>query len=438
MQHTNIVEGSFTALTKQQKEAVGLLSIGTFLEYFDLMLYIHMAVLLNELFFPKADPHTTAIYSALAFCSTYVLRPFGALIFGWIGDTIGRKVTVIITTLMMSISCIIMANLPTYAQIGITATYLISICRVIQGLSSLGEIIGVQIYLTEITKPPSRYLIVGLILSISDLGGMFALVIASLVTMQGFNWRIAFWIGACIAAIGVIARTALRETPEFANAKKRITKTIELCKQDPCILHSNYVVQEKVNIKTALSYFLIYCASTASFYIAFIYCPQILKNTYSYNIEQIIHQNLLISVVGTTSGLILAVIAYKIHPLRILKIKLYYSIILALICPLILCYCNNYGVLLIQLAFAIFWISEFPATPILLKHFPVFKRFTYPSLLFALSRACMYIIISFGIVFLVEYLNYWGLYIITIPIIIGYTFALNHFLKLEMEAGSYL
>ena len=76
------------SLTREQKEAVGLLSIGTFLEYFDLMLYIHMAVLLNELFFPKTDPFTTSLLSAFAFCSTYLLRPFGALIFGYIGDNI--------------------------------------------------------------------------------------------------------------------------------------------------------------------------------------------------------------------------------------------------------------------------------------------------------------------------------------------------------------
>lgn len=74
------------SLTKEQKEAVGLLSIGTFLEYFDLMIYVHMAVLLNELFFPKADTNTAAIYSASAFCSTFVFRPFGALVFGWMGD----------------------------------------------------------------------------------------------------------------------------------------------------------------------------------------------------------------------------------------------------------------------------------------------------------------------------------------------------------------
>ena len=64
------------ALSRNQKEAIGLLQVGTFLEYFDLMLYVHMAVLLNELFFPETDPHITALLGAFAFCSTYVLRPF--------------------------------------------------------------------------------------------------------------------------------------------------------------------------------------------------------------------------------------------------------------------------------------------------------------------------------------------------------------------------
>jgi len=67
-------------LTKEQKEVVGLLSIGTFLEYFDLMLYVHMAVLLNELFFPKTDPFTASLLSAFSFSITFIFRPFGALI----------------------------------------------------------------------------------------------------------------------------------------------------------------------------------------------------------------------------------------------------------------------------------------------------------------------------------------------------------------------
>ena len=83
------------------------------------MLYVHMAVLLDEIFFQKTDPYTASIVAAFTFSSTYILRPFGALIFGYIGDHIGRKATIIITTMMMSISCVIMANLPTYSQIGI-------------------------------------------------------------------------------------------------------------------------------------------------------------------------------------------------------------------------------------------------------------------------------------------------------------------------------
>ena len=67
-------------LTREQKEAVGLLSIGTFLEYFDLMLFVHMAVLLNELFFPKTGPFTASLLAAFAFCSTYLLRPIGAFL----------------------------------------------------------------------------------------------------------------------------------------------------------------------------------------------------------------------------------------------------------------------------------------------------------------------------------------------------------------------
>ena len=141
-------------LSREQKQAIGLLSVGTFLEYFDLMLYVHMAVVLNDLFFPKTDPYTASILSSFAFCSTYLLRPFGAVLFGWIGDNYGRKITVVITTLMMAISCFVMATIPTYESIGLTATITMIICRMIQGVSSMGEIMGAELYVTEITQPP--------------------------------------------------------------------------------------------------------------------------------------------------------------------------------------------------------------------------------------------------------------------------------------------
>jgi MHS family proline/betaine transporter-like MFS transporter len=193
------IMGLLSSLNRDQKEFIGLLQIGTFLEYFDLMLYVHMAVVMNVLFFPKTDPQTAALLAALAFCSTYVMRPIGALIFGWLGDNIGRKSTIIITTIMMSLSCILMANLPTYAQIGISAAWIMTICRIMQGMSSMGEIIGAEIYVTESIPRPNSYPAVAWIIIAASIGAMVATGVATLVTSYYMNWRIAFWIGAGIA-----------------------------------------------------------------------------------------------------------------------------------------------------------------------------------------------------------------------------------------------
>ena len=141
-----------TGLTRQQKESVFLLSIGTFLEYFDLMLYMHMAVLLNDLFFPQTDPAIAKILGAFAFASTYMFRPIGGFVIGRIGDRIGRKKTVMITTFIMAGCCVTMATLPTYAEIGITASVVMILCRALQGFSSLGEIAGALLYVMESTR----------------------------------------------------------------------------------------------------------------------------------------------------------------------------------------------------------------------------------------------------------------------------------------------
>ena len=208
-----------------------------------------MAVVLNELFFEPSNPFTSPLNTALAFCSTYVLRPFGALIFGWLGDNVGRKITVIITTTMMSTSCLVMANLPTYAEVGITASVLVTICRMVQGLSSMGEIIGADIYVTEITKPPAQYPAVSLVNISSSLGGMAALGVGYFVINHNFNWRYAFWAGAGIALVGSFARTKLRETPDFANAKIRVKNIIEKAGFDSSSMKTNPIIQEKVNKK---------------------------------------------------------------------------------------------------------------------------------------------------------------------------------------------
>ena len=425
-------------LNKKQKQAVGLLSLGTFLEYFDLMLYVHMAVLLNELFFPKTDPHTAALVSSFAFCTTFVFRPVGAILFGWIGDNIGRKATVIITTFMMAVSCMVMANLPTYSQIGIAAAWLVTICRMVQGMSSMGEIVGAEIYLTEMTKPPVQYLVVTLIAVFSIIGGTTALAVASLVTSLGLNWRLAFWIGAIVAVIGVVARTALRETTDFADAKRRVQKAFYESKISTQLLKDNPIYNEKVNKKTVLSIFLMQCGWPVCFYFTYVHCGNILKNSFGYSAEQVINQNFIVSMVNLFGYIVLTFLSYRIHPLKILKVKVAIFFVFSLICPYLLYNIKTpFGLLLVQSFVMLFVLSTNPAMSILYTYLPIFKRFTYGSLIFALSRALMHVITSFGLVYLIEYFNYWGLLIIMVPMCLGYMVGISHFVKLEIAAGRY-
>lgn len=427
-----------SGLDREQKEAIGLLQIGTFLEYFDLMLYVHMAVLLNELFFPKTDPHTTALLSAFAFCSTFVFRPFGALIFGYIGDHIGRKATVIITTTMMSISCVVMANLPTYAQIGISAAWLITICRIIQGMSSMGEIIGAQIYVTEITKPPVQYPAVAFIGVASDIGAMAALGISVLATTIGFNWRIAFWIGAAIAVVGSIARIRLRETPEFVHIKKLKQRKIEEKYPDKNSRSlktselEKLIKRQKVDKKTLAAYFFIQCGWPLSFYLTFIYMNLTLKQVYGYSAENVIFHNFLLAVIGCISVTLWALLSSKYHPLKLLNFRSTIFITFFLIFPVLLSHTTDYRlVFMLQAILIFFFLGDLPGTSIFISSFPVLRRFCTVSFVFAVTRALMYVVTSFGLVYLTRWLGHYGLWIIILPLAIAYLWGLKHYEGLE-------
>lgn len=429
---------TYSSLNSNQKEAIGLLSVGTFLEYFDLLLYVHMSVLLNELFFPKTDPHTADLLAAFAFCSSYILRPFGALIFGYLGDHIGRKATVIITTIMMSLSCFTMANLPTYAEIGITAAYIVTACRIIQGISSMGEVIGADLYITEITKPPIQYPAVTLIAVFGVLGGTCALGVASLVTSFELNWRGAFWFGTLVAMIGAIARTRMRETPDFADAKRRVKKALTESNYNPAILESNIIWQEKVNLKTAIALFVIECSWPVCFYFAYVYFGNMLKNNFGFRPEEVIHQNFVVSMIQLGSWFILMFLCYRIYPLKIIKVRLAIFMIFVLLCPFILYNTtSHYYIGLVQVVIVVLGFMGTPAIPIFYKHFPIFKRFTYATFAYALSRAVVYVITSFGLVYLSELFGYYVVYVVMIPTAIMFYWAISHFEKLE-KATQYL
>jgi len=432
------LKASEQKLTKEQKEAVGLLSIGTFLEYFDLMIYLHMAVFLNELFFPKTDPFTASLLSAFSFCSTYLLRPFGALVFGYIGDYIGRKAVVIITTFMMAISCVIVGSLPTYAQIGITASWIITICRMVQGIAATAEARGAELYLTECSKPPLQYPLVALITVFSCLGTTAALGIASIFTSTHiFNdevsWRIIFFIGAGVALVGTIARTGLKEADEFMNKKKKLKSRLENNNINLKNLNKEFI-EERAYAMPAVAYFFIQCARPPCFFFIYIYCGDILKQKFGFTAGQVISQNFIVSMVDLFGVIMLVYLSYKIHPFKILKAKLYLFFLSIISFPVVLSQTENpIYVLLFQCLAALFVFDHVPAAPIFYKYFPVLKRFTYTSFLSASAKLLTYVITSFGLVYTTKYWGYWGLFFIFIPVGIAFWFSVRYFQRLEQS-----
>jgi MHS family proline/betaine transporter-like MFS transporter len=434
--------GLFSSLNREQKEAVGLLQMGTFLEYFDLMLYIHMAVLLNEIFFPKTDPHTASLLTAFALCSSLAFRPFGALIFGWIGDNIGRKPTIIITTTMMALSCVVMANLPTYAEIGIAAAWLVTLCRIVQGISSMGEVVGAQIYLTETISRPACFSVVSSLCAVVDLAGVAALGVAFLVTSFGMNWRIAFWMGAIIAVVTAFARTRLRETPEFLETKRKwLKKEVQQLNVDDDPIGGasfNTAWKEPVNKKTLASYFFVSCGVPLGIYLAFFYFIPFLKENFGYSAEDVIKHNFFLALMYPITNTVLAYLSYRIHPLKLQRIRGTLGLLVLIALPfLITSVTSPLQLFVIQSLLCVFRLDDVPSIPVFLSHFPVYCRFMSATLLFALSRALMYIVTSFGLIYLVSYWGLFGIWLIALPVAIAYLCSLSHFVGLERKHKLY-
>ena len=204
---------------KTNPKVLVILGLGTFLEYFDLMLYTHMSVILTEVFFNNSDPYTLKLNSTYSFLATFALKPVGSLIFGKMGDKIGRQPVLVISMSIMAISCFIIANLPSYSEIGFTASIVILICRVLQGMSVVGESVGAELYVAECISPPERYYKVAFIGFCGVCGMVCSLLLVKTILALGINWRIIFYIGLFISVIGLSTRLHLRESKDYTSCR---------------------------------------------------------------------------------------------------------------------------------------------------------------------------------------------------------------------------
>jgi MFS family permease len=206
---------------------IGASAIGTVIEWYDFYLYAVLATFLAPVFFP-GDP-TAQILSALAtFGAGFAVRPFGALVFGRIGDKTGRKVAFLLTVSIMGGATVLVGLLPGYAQIGIFAPILLVALRMLQGLALGGEYGGAAIYVAEHAPDRKRGMYTSWIQTTATIGLFLALAVILIFrltlgpeTFASFGWRIPFLLSAILVIGALYIRFKLQETPLYTRAKEQ-------------------------------------------------------------------------------------------------------------------------------------------------------------------------------------------------------------------------
>ncbi|WP_020185337.1 MFS transporter [Methylopila sp. 73B] len=227
-------------MSKEEKKVIFASSLGTVFEWYDFYLYGSLAAIIGAQFFnvlgpdgkPLYDESTRNIFALLAFAAGFIVRPFGALVFGRIGDLVGRKYTFLVTILLMGISTFIVGILPGAATIGFAAPVILIILRLAQGLALGGEYGGAATYVAEHAPQGRRGFYTSWIQTTATLGLFLSLVVIlttrTIVGEQAFaawGWRIPFLVSVLLLGISVWIRLQLSESPAFQKMKDEGTRS---------------------------------------------------------------------------------------------------------------------------------------------------------------------------------------------------------------------
>ena len=218
--------GSKTSMTREERKVIVASSLGTVFEWYDFYLYGSLAAIIAAQFFAGVNPTAGFIFALLAFAAGFAVRPFGALVFGRLGDLVGRKYTFLVTIIIMGLSTFLVGLLPNYASIGVLAPIILIILRLLQGLALGGEYGGAVVYVAEHSPNGKRGYFTSWIQTTATMGLFLSLVIIlGTRTMMGeaafaeWGWRIPFLISIVLLAISVWIRTKLNESPVFQKMK---------------------------------------------------------------------------------------------------------------------------------------------------------------------------------------------------------------------------
>lgn len=210
------------------RKVIAASSVGTMIEWYDFYIFGMLAKTISTQFFPEGNP-TAALLSTLAiFAAGFIVRPFGALVFGRLGDLVGRKYTFLLTLILMGGSTFLIGCVPGYKSIGIAAPIIVLLLRLIQGLALGGEYGGAATYVAEHSPAEKRGFYTSWIQTTATLGLFVALGIIMLVKLNmpdtAFNaewggWRYPFWVSVVLVGISIYIRMKMSESPMFSKLK---------------------------------------------------------------------------------------------------------------------------------------------------------------------------------------------------------------------------
>ena len=213
-------------MSNEQKKVIFASSLGTVFEWYDFYLYGSLAAIIAKQFFSGLDAGSAFIFALLAFAAGFIVRPFGALVFGRLGDMIGRKYTFLVTIVIMGLSTFIVGLLPSYASIGVAAPVILIALRMLQGLALGGEYGGAAVYVAEHAPHHKRGEYTSWIQTTATLGLFLSLmVILGVRTAIGeaafadWGWRVPFIVSILLLAVSVYIRLSMNESPAFQKMK---------------------------------------------------------------------------------------------------------------------------------------------------------------------------------------------------------------------------
>ncbi len=227
-------------MSREEKKVILASSLGTVFEWYDFYLYGSLAAIIGAQFFSQYPEATRNVFALLAFAAGFLVRPFGALVFGRLGDLVGRKYTFLITILIMGLSTFLVGCLPSYDSIGFIAPATLIALRMAQGLALGGEYGGAAIYVAEHAPPGKRGYFTSWIQTTATLGLLLSLIIimftqiyvnanfaevttaagAKITPFAAWGWRIPFLVSIVLLGVSVWIRLQMRESPAFQKMKE--------------------------------------------------------------------------------------------------------------------------------------------------------------------------------------------------------------------------